>query len=85
MAKDNVAEFTMSLKHNKYKDSEWDSLVGSFGVGGNRRILVSINCDSSGRPVVYESKDGKGKFVYAKAVRYTKTKGDGNGKRELRL
>lgn len=70
MAKNNVAEFTLQLKENRYKGETYHQLVGSFR-HGTRDILISINCDSSGNIKFYESKRGN-QFCYVRAIGYNK-------------
>lgn len=84
MARENVAEFSLGYKKETFEGTEFHRLVGSFGTGGTKRILVSIPCDSSGNVRTYTSKDGK-VFCYAKATSYNKQPGQGSSKRELRL
>ncbi len=69
--KDNVAEFSLTLKEDNYKGETYHRLVGSFKNGG-KNILVSIACDDSGQPKIYESEKGK-RFCYARAVKFNKT------------
>lgn len=76
MAKDNVAEFLIKHKVNRYKGEEYDRFEGAFECNGITHI-VSFACDGSGTPKIYTAQQGKheGKqFMYARAVSFRKGK-----------
>ena len=67
--KSNTAEFTLTLKENRYKGETYPQLVGSFKKG-REAFLISIATDDKGNPKFYESKKGD-VFIYARAVSFT--------------
>ena len=69
MANTQQAEFSFTLKENKYKGETYHQLVGSFEKG-SETILISINCDASGNIPMYKTKDKGIDFCYARAVSF---------------
>lgn len=79
MSKNSKAEFTLTVKDNKYKGETYTQLVGSFKDGRNV-FLISIQTDENGSPKVYKSEKGA-EFIYARAVKFADTP-DGKKKRK---
>lgn len=69
--KSNVAQFTLSVKDNKYKGETYTQLVGSFKKGRDS-FLISIQTDSNGNPKMYKSEKGT-EFIYARAIHFNES------------
>lgn len=83
MAKNpNTAEFTLTMKENRYKGEVYPQLVGSFKKG-RESFLISISCDEKGNPKIYESQKGD-LFVYARAVAFVQDGTKPRRKNEMR-